>query len=282
MTNNKKLVLYHANCLDGFGSAYAAWCKFGDSADYIPVHYGNAPPDVKDKEIYIVDFSYKSEQLMNLVDAGNKVMVIDHHKTALPELESAAELCDWQDFNYVFDLNKSGCVLSWEYFMLNVYIPYGLMMIQDRDLWKFNDANTKPFTAALKSFVPEKFESWQYVFNNESKFNSIIDQGKDLIEVFDKDVAELAKKQHKMAFDKACCYMSVCNAPAKYASELGNVLAKQAGSMAAIYAYDGSRQEWQFSLRSIDDFDVSVIAKVYGGGGHKNAAGFSVKRLELL
>jgi nanoRNase/pAp phosphatase (c-di-AMP/oligoRNAs hydrolase) len=29
-----------------------------------------------------------------------------------------------------------------------------------------------------------------------------------------------------------------------------------------------------FSLRSIGDFDVSEIAKQYGGGGHKNASGF--------
>ena len=76
--------------------------------------------------------------------------------------------------------------------------------------------------------------------------------------------------------------MVACNAPAKYASELGNVLAKQTGSMAAIYAYDGSRQEWQFSLRSIGDFDVSVIAKVYGGGGHLNSSGFCVKTLSDL
>jgi oligoribonuclease NrnB/cAMP/cGMP phosphodiesterase (DHH superfamily) len=31
-----------------------------------------------------------------------------------------------------------------------------------------------------------------------------------------------------------------------------------------------------YSLRSRGDFDVSVIAKAFGGGGHKNAAGFSV------
>jgi phosphoesterase RecJ-like protein len=32
-------------------------------------------------------------------------------------------------------------------------------------------------------------------------------------------------------------------------------------------------------LRSIGDFDVSKIALEFGGGGHKNAAGFSGKSL---
>ena len=34
--------------------------------------------------------------------------------------------------------------------------------------------------------------------------------------------------------------------------------------------------EWQFSLRSVGDFDVSRVAQAFGGGGHKNAAGFKV------
>jgi len=29
-----------------------------------------------------------------------------------------------------------------------------------------------------------------------------------------------------------------------------------------------------YSLRSVGDFDVSEVAKKYGGGGHRNAAGF--------
>ena len=34
---------------------------------------------------------------------------------------------------------------------------------------------------------------------------------------------------------------------------------------------------WQYSLRSRSDFDVSEIAKKFGGGGHAKAAGFATK-----
>lgn len=30
------VIIYHAQCRDGLGSAYAAWKKFGDNASYIP------------------------------------------------------------------------------------------------------------------------------------------------------------------------------------------------------------------------------------------------------
>lgn len=36
----KPLVLYHANCADGFGAAFAAWLKLGDEAEYVACSYG--------------------------------------------------------------------------------------------------------------------------------------------------------------------------------------------------------------------------------------------------
>jgi hypothetical protein len=36
----KPLIIYHAHCTDGFGAAYAAGCKFGDMAEYLPRNYG--------------------------------------------------------------------------------------------------------------------------------------------------------------------------------------------------------------------------------------------------
>ncbi len=45
---------------------------------------------------------------------------------------------------------------------------------------------------------------------------------------------------------------------------------------AAVYVETSTDIIW--SLRSRGDFDVSEIAKKFGGGGHKNAAGFTVPR----
>jgi hypothetical protein len=50
----QRLVIYHANCIDGFTAAWAAWRKFGDDTEYVPASYGDAPPDVAARDVLIV------------------------------------------------------------------------------------------------------------------------------------------------------------------------------------------------------------------------------------
>ena len=46
----------------------------------------------------------------------------------------------------------------------------------------------------------------------------------------------------------------------------------------AIFLRQIDKQRYKFSLRSKGEFDVSLISKEFGGGGHKNAAGFVGKK----
>ena len=57
------VVLYHAECADGFGAAWALWNQF-PTARFIPVKHGNPPPaGLQDQRVVIVDFSYARETL---------------------------------------------------------------------------------------------------------------------------------------------------------------------------------------------------------------------------
>lgn len=73
----------------------------------------------------------------------------------------------------------------------------------------------------------------------------------------------------------------VANCPYKFASEVGNLLAKLSGTFGATYYHDKD-DVVRFSLRSIGDYDVSAVAKLFGGGGHRNAAGFSISNPSSL
>jgi hypothetical protein len=66
------------------------------------------------------------------------------------------------------------------------------------------------------------------------------------------------------------------NANVLFASELGNQLAEQSGSFGLIWQLAGDG-EVKASLRSKGSFDVAAIAVRYGGGGHRNAAGFRMQ-----
>jgi nanoRNase/pAp phosphatase (c-di-AMP/oligoRNAs hydrolase) len=259
------IVIYHDDCLDGYGAAYAAWKKFGDSAEYIPAHYGNPPPDVTGKDVYILDFSYPREILLKIRMRARNLLVIDHHKTAqadLIELPFAK-----------FDMSKSGCILAWEHFHPEDKAPFGLELIQDRDLWQFHIPETKAYCEGLRNLIIRSFIAWDFHLATENCFE-LAERGEDLLAVFSADITSLAKRAHTAKF--VGTEFMACNATPKYASELGNLLAKTTGKPAAIYSYNGATQRWDYSLRSVGDFDVSEIAKNFGGGGHKNAAGFSI------
>ena len=70
-----------------------------------------------------------------------------------------------------------------------------------------------------------------------------------------------------------------CNSPI-YKSEIGDVLNnkyKNLCDFVVIYHYDEVSQQTYCSLRSQEPFNVSEIAKLFGGGGHKQAAGLILK-----
>lgn len=55
------ICIYHKNCADGFGAAWAVRKKFGSAVKMIPASYQSTPPDVTGETVYIVkDF----EQLL--------------------------------------------------------------------------------------------------------------------------------------------------------------------------------------------------------------------------
>lgn len=93
----KSLVIYHANCADGFGAAFAAWLKLGDEAEYLPMDYNqiknaNDLPSVKGREVYILDFSLPLDIMLYILAESSKLVWLDHHISSQPllaELQNA-------------------------------------------------------------------------------------------------------------------------------------------------------------------------------------------------
>lgn len=264
-THTNIVVIYHADCRDGFGASYAAWKKFGDAATYIPRKTQLPPPEgLRDKEIYILDYSYSKETLGELISRNRSVTVIDHHQTAEPAVTAFP--------NNVFDQSHSGATLSWMHFHPNTPIPKLLLYVEEHDLWK----NTLPYSKEIAAIIgeyPFTFETWDELvrlFEGETSFNKLAEKGTVLREYIDKHVAELAGYAELVKFEG----YEVCavNCARPFRSAVGNLLAERHPPFAIVwYHYEGA---FHISLRSIGDFDVAKIAEKYGGGGHKRAAGF--------
>ena len=290
MSNPKPLIIYHDNCADGFGAAWAAWFKFRDTAEYLPMNYNNKrvelhdghlnfPASLAGRDVFILDFSFKPDVMDAMLKVANYVTWIDHHKTAFEDYnfdptmrhEATDPELNW---TYVLDPNHSGCVLAWRHFNPGLVMPIGLDYIEDRDLWKWRMPKTRDFATGLRS-EPFSFER----FNRVMWLPDIaIDVGQSMNKLFDQQLADVTKRPMPVDLYDVDDVMhgGLCvNCTPNFSSEAGNILAKKSETfgMTWVLSDDG---HVNVSLRSIGEFDVSKIARNYGGGGHRNASGFSV------
>lgn len=278
---NKIYVLYHANCNDGSGAKFAAWSKFGDSATYYPVQYGKPMPDIENgSDVYIIDFSYPRADLEALRNRVAKLVVLDHHKTAAEDLKNFP--------GATFDMNKSGAVLAWEYFNPGVEVPELLLRVQDRDLWNWNYTDTGAITS-LSMLAKDDPLKWEELSNKP--FSTLLSEGEAIMRYKENETELLAKKAHVTWYrDGANSGTFGYVNSTSLQSEVCNYLLKESGDYydpfpvdfaAAFIATTDGRV--LVSLRSHKGgFDVSALAKKYGGGGHQAAAGCSMSLAEWL
>ena len=271
-------ILFHASCQDGFGAAFAAWLKLGKEAQYIPVQYGKEPPPLGPCEhLYIFDFSYPRETLLTLGEQAKQVIVLDHHKTAeadLKDLTSVPHLYEQPDTHGVyawFDQRESGATLAW-YFFHRQPVPEFFRLLRDRDLWLWELDESREFSAGLASY-PYDFQLWQNFLNHEDEIDRLKSDGDALLRGQEQRVDRAQWKVRWVDF--AGHHVPCLNTTADI-SEIGESLClryKNAPFSLSFFVSQDARVIW--SLRSRNDFDVSPIAKQFGGGGHAQAAGFA-------
>jgi uncharacterized protein len=292
--NTPTVCIYHGDCNDGFGAAWAVWKRFGDTVKFVPGVYGKAPPAVDGEHVLLVDFSYKADVMRHLAAQALSVTVLDHHKTAQAELEP---LFAEGVIGGEFDMSRSGAVMAWQWFHPGKDVPLLLLFVQDRDLWQFKLADTREIHAAISSH-PHQFKIWSLLADRcdfslsaqdliaegaaiPRKFSlsaqDLIAEGAAILRKHTRDVVGLVKATQRTmvigGFE-----VPVANLPFTMASDAGEMMAHGVPFAATYYdRADGARV---FSLRSRGEgsADVSEIARRYGGGGHSAAAGFQAPK----
>ena len=266
------ICIYHHGCLDGFAAAWVTR-KANPNTDieFIPARYGDDPPDVTDQIVYIVDFSYPRETLLAMAESAKEIVVLDHHKSARENLAGLL-------FAH-FDLNKAGCLMTWEYFFPNKISPVFIELISDRDLWRFERGDiTRQVNAAIFSY-PFDFEVWD-TFESAHTLYRLRDEGVAILRDRQRRIDSFVSGWAICRSDIGGYDVPMLNCPRYLASDTLNILA-EGEPFAASYFDNADKRE--FSLRSAPDgVDVSEIARMYGGGGHKHAAGFTVDKPGVL
>jgi len=269
----KPLVIYHADCNDGFCAAWVAIKALGD-ADFFPAQYGSNPPDVDGRDVYILDFSYKRDVMLKMAFDAKRVFILDHHKTAEKELEGISLVHGHPDegtnIYCKFDMEKSGGRLAWEHFFPGKSSPFLVDYTEDRDLWRHRLASSKEVNAALSSY-PRDFAAWDNLGSLGTPLQRLADEGQAILRYQTQQVESQCKNAAEIDVDG---HKVLCVNATLLISEIAGKLAEGRPFGASYFIRADGAKVW--SLRSRDGGeDVSAIAKCHGGGGHRNAAGFT-------
>lgn len=260
-------------CMDGFGAAYAAWVKYGNSPseiEYIGWSYGSTPPSDLIKqgdEVYICDISFEKELLLDWYDTAESIVLLDHHVSAEKKLKDL-------HFAY-FDMNHSGAWLAWKFFHPDTEVPDMIQYIEDRDLWKWELPHSKEINAVIESYDFD-FDIWDELNNNiQDNCFDVLEIGIALERYKERLIDRACTGAHSITIGKHEVMAVNCSL---FPSEIGNELLSRFPDTPFSVVYSDRERSRNYSLRSEEGReDVSVIATEHGGGGHRNASGFIVK-----
>jgi oligoribonuclease NrnB/cAMP/cGMP phosphodiesterase (DHH superfamily) len=284
------VVFYHASCPDGTGAAWPIWrehvknIEAGKITKHIQtyeVRHGEPYPDITGQSVAIVDFSYKRDIMKEICKVAKCVMVIDHHKTAIRELEGLEE--EFDNYQGYLDVERSGAQLVWDlvYPKLKDSRPWFIDIIADRDLWKWEIPNSKFIGKALYHRDWYTFHTMDRMAEmsldaTESLKNELVKEGKFISSKEKKDIDYACGTAVLCDFEGFKVKLSSCHPTLR--SEVGNILSNNGCDFAATWRYDFLSDSWWISLRGNNksSLDLAKICEKFGGGGHPKACGFTI------
>lgn len=297
----KRIVcLYHAECLDGFAAMLGVYTyALLNNYEFVreAVYYGYPIVELKTElkptdTVFIVDFSFPIDCIRYLSTIVESVKIFDHHKGAFGIFEQIAEyhaLDQLKNIDFEFDLNRSGAKITWD--ELHTHTPLWVEHVSDHDLWLNKRTFTKAVVAVLMTYgFDDITPEWKALFR--------FDSDADLFKLYDSGAA-LVRAREQMV--RGICYynnqthiseflgklVALIECPRFYVSDVGdlatkeNYLANHVGFINldtdVAICYHAQGDKYKYSLRSKKDtVDVSLYAVLFGGGGHVNAASFTL------
>lgn len=265
------IIFFHALCSDGMCAAYVARHRYKD-AEFRPMHYDSKVDiaELAGRLVIVLDMSFPRDVVEKMHAAAGEFMLLDHHASAAAKLG---------DLDYcTFATDQSGAGLTWQTLFLGVP-PVLVQYVEDRDLWKFSLDRSREVAAAIQELPigmpgkPLDFDAWDKAAQLD--VDALAMAGTHHLQTVGRLAAHIESQAQLSEIAGVPCL--VASSPV-LVSEVGHLLAQRMPPMGVVYSQraDGI---YTYSLRSTGDFDVSAVAAKFGGGGHRNAAGFTSRTL---
>lgn len=298
---NKVIIAYHANCIDGFTSAWIVdkvWRSLNSPVIvHMPMRYDAASllalelmlANDNYTALEVVDYSLPLIYISKIADRYKNLFIeiLDHHKTTFekyfPDLviEENTRIYDKvQGARVRLENDECGASLCWKHFYGNVSAPRLIEYVKDYDLWQFNLGNETKWVNQYLRDIDMNLKNWDDVsvkLDNPAGRMEVLTRGHQLFDEHNHAVADLVLSAKDSYLNGIKGLAVECHP--KYSNDVGTLLVQRSGTFGATYYPDHAEGVIKWSLRSNNEssIDVSVIAKNFGGGGHRNAAGFDIQ-----
>lgn len=289
---NFDVVIYHKNCRDGICSLWSYHHYTKNKFDIIGLSAGKDPDlslyDFTNKNILFTDVCPSFNSLKQLSNIAQSITVIDHHETNVRKYnDNKKEFNKMKNINFIFDMKRSACMMTWDYLFENKKRPWFIEHVGDRDIWagklKYNDEIIRAidYYDLIEADKLNKIDKlYKYKAHDIKK---LIKFGKNIILINNKIITDemnyaiegvMRVKKHKYR-------IWVGSIKTDLISDYGNMLAlkkfddNKLPDFVVIWNYNMYNDSWYVSLRGNDKSpNLSIIAEVFGGGGHPRASGF--------
>jgi len=280
---------FHSSDLDGHCSGAIIKYKFPE-CEMIPIDYGDKFPwtTIQPFEtIYMVDFSLQPfEKMFMLNNLTPNLIWIDHHKSAIEAHKDWN--CTYSEYLSIQGVGKVGigaCQLVWEYLFPNTPVPKFVKLLAEYDVWNHSNPDTLPFQYGMRlretnPATDEGMQIWHRLFAASFfEQDKIIEDGKIVLkyqEQIDKKYCERFAFETEFEGLKAIAV----NKGLANSNTFKSIKGIDKYDIIITFCMISPGKGWTVSLYTTKpDVDVSMIAKKYGGGGHKQAAGFVTDKL---
>jgi oligoribonuclease NrnB/cAMP/cGMP phosphodiesterase (DHH superfamily) len=276
-------VVYHKGCADGLTAAWALW-RIAPTARFLAATYDDDVDALleatRGRHVIVVDLSFSRAVHLRVRAVAAALLVLDHHASAYRDVGAERDA--------VFDMTRSGATLAWAY-ANDAPAPPLVACVQDRDLWQWRLPHSEQFSAAyelLLSGAHENDASFLTTMHSidalycSSSLKGFIAEGAVLLRSNAAHIARVLRDKNAVGRRRLRGFDVVVVNSTVLISELGAALcsAYPTACCAIVCRYDAAKSAHSVSARSSatthPEIDCSAIAKHFGGGGHRQAAGW--------
>lgn len=292
-------VFFHDNDLDGRASGAILKKSLQElmklSVILHPYNYGDPFPynEISSKDVlYFADVVVTPYSEMVDIYKKYDTTIIDHHQSFINFISYRSDIQIFKGIQ-VSD-KRSACELTWNYLFPNDKTPLPIKLLSSYDTWDNTDQDfwntvVLPFQYGMKVIETSPIINWLFweqllSFTPEQEENFVAETAKNgqiilkYQETTNKKIVSTNSFETNFNELRTIC----CNSNLKTSDLYNSVWDEKKYDIMLTFDINKNGLYSVSLYTTKEHLDVSAIAKKYGGGGHKKAAGFSAKNMIIM